>query len=357
MTAPRRLPGKRVLITGASSGIGMEAARLFAAEGARLALLARGEEALEQAARELQRDAVVLPADLTDRAGVESAIEHAVAELGGLDVLVSNAAAGAFGHFLELDADDFDRVLAITFGGAVNVIRAALPHLRASRGVIVATLSLLSRTPMPSWSSYVAAKHALRGFLNSLRIEEQEQRTGVRVAMVHPGIVDTPFWSYASSATGRKPRVVPDAYAAGAIAAALVDAAVRPRREFLVGGGTRAFDQTFVFARGAAERMLVVFDRWLHSGDQRAVYPGSLWHPTECPQVEAGIPSRESVLASSGGDGAPRRVRATVRLARHLGASARKAFELQPALSRPLRERQRSVRAGKARAPHEPAST
>lgn len=357
MTPRGRLDGKRVLITGASSGIGLEAARLFAAEGARLALLARGKDALEQAARELQLDAVVLPVDLTDRAAVEEAVKRAVAWLGGLDVVVSNAAAGAFGHFLESEPDDFDRAMDITFGGAVNAIRATLPHLRASRGVIVATLSLLSRVPMPSWSSYVAAKHALRGFLNSLRIEEHEQRSGVRISMVHPGIVDTPFWSYALSATGRKPRVVPDAYAAHVVAAALVQSAVRPRREVLLGGGTLAFDRTFLLARGAAERMLVVFDRWLHSGERRAAHPGALWQATERPQLGAGIPARDSVLTLSGQRGTRRRLRAAVRLVRHLRTSARKAVELRPALGRPLRERRRSARAGKAAAPYESAST
>jgi NAD(P)-dependent dehydrogenase (short-subunit alcohol dehydrogenase family) len=113
-------------------------------------------------------------------------VSAAVERLGGLDVLVSNAAAGAFGHMLEVDADDFDRAVDVTFGGTVNVIRAALPHLRASCGVIVAAVSLLNRVPMPSWTAYAAAKHALRGFLNSLRVEGREQRSGARIAMVHP---------------------------------------------------------------------------------------------------------------------------------------------------------------------------
>ena len=356
MTPPGRLQGRRVLITGASSGIGLEAARLFAAEGARLALLARGEDALEQATRDLRLDAVVLPVDLTDRTAVEEAVERAVAWLEGLDVVVSNAAAGAFGHFLELDSDDFDRALDITFGGAVNVIRAALPHLRASRGVIVATLSLLSRVPMPSWTAYVAAKHALRGFLNSLRVEEREQRSGVRIAMVHPGIVDTPFWAYASSATGRKPHVVPDAYAARVVAAALVESVVKPRREVLLGGATLAFDRTFLLARGTAERMLVVFDRWLHCGDERAPGPGALWQARERPQIGAGIPARDSVLAAVGDGGPRRRLGAAVRLLAHLGASARKAVRLWPALRRPLREQRGSIRAGKPAAPQESAS-
>src|SRR4051812_37154890 len=184
---PHIMRGKRVLITGGSSGIGLAAVRLLVAEGASVALLARGGEGLEQAARELHpAEPVLVSADVTDRAATERAVDDAVARLGGIDVLVANAAAGAFGHFLEVDPDHFDRAFEVTFTGTVNVVRAALPHLRASRGTIVATGSLVGRIPMPTWSSYSAAKHAVRGFLNSIRIEEREQRTGVRVAIVHP---------------------------------------------------------------------------------------------------------------------------------------------------------------------------
>ena len=187
------MPGlrcRRILITGASSGIGLAAVERFAREGAHLALVARGEAALEEAAavaREHGVPAHVLPADLTDRDAAAAAVETAVERLGGLDVVVSNAGAVAFGHFLELDADDFDRTVEVTFTGAVNLIRAALPHLRASRGVLVATSSIMAQVPLPAFSSYTAAKHALRGFLNALRVEEREQRSGVRIAMVSPG--------------------------------------------------------------------------------------------------------------------------------------------------------------------------
>src|SRR5215210_7752326 len=172
-----RLQGKRILITGASSGVGLAAVERFAREGADLALVARGAEALEQAAslaREHGVAAHVVPADLADRAAAEAAVDGAIAALGGLDAVVSNAAAVAFGHVLEVDGDDFDRTVAITFTGAVNVIRAALPALRHARGVVVATSSIMSRMPLPAFSSYAASKHALRGFLATLQVEEKE---------------------------------------------------------------------------------------------------------------------------------------------------------------------------------------
>jgi NAD(P)-dependent dehydrogenase (short-subunit alcohol dehydrogenase family) len=361
MMTAGRLSGKRVLLTGASSGIGLEAARLFAADGARLALLARGREALEESARKTGPDTVVLPVDLADRGAVEEAVEAAVARLGGLDIVVSNAAAGAFGHLLEVDPDDFDRAVDITFRGAVNVVRAALPHLRDSRGTIVATGSVLSRVPMGAWSSYVAAKHALRGFLNTISIEEREQRTGVRVAMVQPGVVDTPFWAYATSATRRKPRVVPQAYAAGVVARALVESAVKPKPEVLLGGATLLLDSTFALRRRVAERMLVVADRWVRSGGEKAPRPGSLWEPTGRAQVGAGVRGRDSILAAAQ---VGRRARpdspVLLRLLRQLGTAAREAATLRDVLQRPVPEERRRSAAcdeGRAAAPREPTAT
>jgi NAD(P)-dependent dehydrogenase (short-subunit alcohol dehydrogenase family) len=360
VTTPGRLSGKRVLLTGASSGIGLEAARLFAADGARLALLARGREALEESARETRLDSVVLPVDLADRGAVEAAVEAAVARLGGLDIVVTNAAAGAFGHLLEVDPDDFDRAVDITFRGAVNVVRAALPHLRDSQGTIIATGSVLSRVPMGGWSSYVAAKHALRGFLNTISIEEREQRTGVRVAMVQPGVVDTPFWAYASSATGRKPRVLPEAYAAGVVARALVESAVKPKPEVLLGGATLLLDRTFALRRRVAERMLVVADRWIRSGGEKASGPGSLWEPTGRAQVGASVRGRDSILApAQAGRGARPDSPVLVRLLRQMGTTARKGVALRHILRRPVPEQHPGAPGdeGRAPAPREPAST
>jgi NAD(P)-dependent dehydrogenase (short-subunit alcohol dehydrogenase family) len=335
-----RLRGKRVLITGGSSGIGLAAARLFADEGARLALLARGREGLEQSVRDARLDAVLLPVDITDRAAVEDAVDDAVAQLGGLDVLVANAAAGTFGHFLEVTPEDFDRAVDVTFRGSVNVVRAALPHLRASRGTIVATGSVVSRVPMPTWSSYTAGKHALRGFLNSLRIEEREQRTGVRVALVHPGVIDTSFWENAPSATGRKPRVPPDAYGADVVARALVESAVRPRRELVLGGVTVLTDKGFLLGRPVTERLLVVLDRWFRSGHEQASRPGSLWRATGDAQVGAGIPARESVVAGAQrGAGAGASGASPAKRLPRFRSTAIKAIELLGHLRGPVPER------------------
>jgi len=334
-----RLRGRRILLTGASSGVGLAATRMFAAEGARLVVVARRGDALEQLLLAEGIDAVVIGVDLADRAATQRAVSDAVDALGGLDVLVSNAAAAVFGHVLEVHPDDFDRTIDVTFTGAVNVIRSALPHLRRSRGVIVVTGSLMARVPLPTWSSYAAAKHALRGFLNSLQVEEIEQGSGVRCAMVHPGPIDTPLFAHASSATTRAPRVVPDAYSPEVVAQALVEVAIDPRREVVLGGETRIMDLMFAGARPLAEGVLVLVDRWYRSGGERAHEPGSLWHAPLRPQLSGGIPSRDSLFAPLQlGRRLLPPVSTPLRFARHLGAAARRAAHLRPALTSTVRE-------------------
>jgi NAD(P)-dependent dehydrogenase (short-subunit alcohol dehydrogenase family) len=280
----------RVLITGGSSGVGLAAAQAFQAEGAEVAVIARRATRVP--------GVIALRADVGDRKAIERAVTSAIERLGGLDVLVVNAAAAAYGHFLELHPDDFDRVIQVTLLGVVNVVRAALPTLRQSRGTIVATGSLNSRVPLPGWGSYAAAKHGLRGFLNTLAVEEREHGSGVRVAMVHPGPIDTPLFGAASSATGRTPRVPPDAYGSDVVARALVAAAGEPRRETLLGGETRAFDLAFSAARPVAETMLLLIDRFTRSGSEPAPQPGSLWEPPDSRgEMSGGIPARDSLYA------------------------------------------------------------
>lgn len=354
MSSPRRLEGKRVLITGASSGVGLAAAAAFAREGATLALLARGKEGLDAAVARAAAEgatAHVIPVDLGDRHATERAVEQAIAALGGrLDVFVSNAAAMAFGHFAEVPAEDFDRTVQVTFLGAVDAIRTALPHLRESRGTIVATGSLNSRVPLPTFSSYAASKHALRGFLNTLAVEEREQGSGVRVSIVHPGPIDTPVFERATSATGKRPRRPPDAYRAEVVAQALVESAIRPRPEVFVGGETRAVDLLYGAARPAAMLILMGVDRWYRTGTDPAAGEGSLWRPVAGASESGGIPARDSLVAWTRlGRRLVPRPRAPIELVLNLLGAARTAAGILPQLTAPVAEEPRAKSTGPAR--------
>jgi NAD(P)-dependent dehydrogenase (short-subunit alcohol dehydrogenase family) len=279
----RTLSGKRVLITGASSGIGCAAAEAFARQGCAVALLARSREGLETVAGRLRArgaEAHVVVADLSDRPAAEAAVAQAAEALGGLDVLVLNAASMAFGRFWEIDAETFDQTIANTFTGNVYAVRAALPHLADGGGAIVATGSVMARVPLPTFSSYAAAKHALRGFLNSLRIELRSARVPVKVSMVHPGAVDTPLWDHLTSGVGRLPRRPPDRYRPEEVARALVSVTASGKEEFTVGGEARAMEVLYQLTRPGADRVLAVVARFYAAGEAPAPQPGMVFAPS-----------------------------------------------------------------------------
>ena len=235
---PRELTSARVLVTGASSGVGLAAARAFARAGADVAVLARGIEGLEKAAEMVRGHGgrtLVLRADVADAEQVDAAVQQVVGEWGGLDVAVVNAAGPVFGPFTEIEPRDFERAVQVTFLGAVNTIRSSLPVLQRTAGTIVVTGSLMTRAPLPTYSSYAASKHALRGFVNSLRPELRAQGIRVPISMVNPGSIATPFWRHGNSGIATRPRFPPEGYTAAAVADALVAVAREPRAELTVG--------------------------------------------------------------------------------------------------------------------------
>jgi NAD(P)-dependent dehydrogenase (short-subunit alcohol dehydrogenase family) len=209
------LDGRRIVLTGASSGIGLATARLLARQGARLALISRSRDGLEAAASAVTAagsPAAVFAVDVSDRGALERAIAAATDHLGGIDVLIPCAAALAYGAFDELSAEDFDRSHDVTFRGVVNTVRAGLPELERSGGSVVAVVSMASKVPIPLHSPYVAAKHAVRGFLGSLRVELRNRGSRVGVSMVHPGFIGTPFFDHATSARSTRPHPLRPVY-------------------------------------------------------------------------------------------------------------------------------------------------
>lgn len=287
-----------MLITGASSGIGLEAARRFAREGASVALLARSEAGLAEAVRQVEREggrARALIADVGDRPALEAAVAEAADWLGGIDVAVVNAGMAGYGPFDELAPEDFDRTVAVTFTGAVDTVRAALPHLERSAGTIVATVSVAGKVPVPLLSPYVSAKHALRGFLGSLRVELRHRRSKVRVCMVHPAPIDTPYYENVTSATGTQPKPLRSTYRPESVAQALVECAVRPRAEVTVGSGAAAMALTAAVARPVSDLILATYGVWGAKTVRPSKRPGALWQPSGEGRVRGGHGSRPSV--------------------------------------------------------------
>ena len=287
-----------MLVTGASGGVGAAAAVAFARCGCDVALLARSRPGLDVVAGRVRGSggrALVLECDVADGAAVRAAVASVVAAWGGLDVVVSNAAAMAFGAFEDVPGPDFDRTVHVTFLGAVNVVRASLPALERSGGVLIAVGSINARTPLPSFAAYAASKAALRSFLQTLRIELRARRSPVRVSIVDPGAIDTPVWRSVTSATGRLPRRPPEGYRADVVAGAVVAMARRPRREVTVGGEAMLWLRIWR-TRGLGDVVLGLVHRWYHSGRRPA--PGNpLWEPAGDGST-TGLPvGRPSLLA------------------------------------------------------------
>jgi short-subunit dehydrogenase len=186
------LEGRIALVTGASSGIGLAVARSVVAGGGKVALVARTEANLRQAARELGPDrAVAIPLDVTDLAGLEDLPARVLERFGALDLVVNNAGVNYRGPALEFSARQLADVITTNLTAPVVLARAAAPHVR-SGGAIVNVASLAGMVPVPHEAAYSASKAGLRAFSRVLHGELRER--GIHVGIVSPGPVDTNFF-------------------------------------------------------------------------------------------------------------------------------------------------------------------
>jgi dehydrogenase/reductase SDR family member 7B len=190
------LKGKVALITGASSGIGRATALRLAGLGVRVALAARTRATLDEAAREIRNlsaSALVLTTDVTDAGHCRHAVEETVSQFGQLDILLCSAGLSMRCPFEGSALEAMERVMRVNFFGTLYATHFALPHVKKTRGSLVAISSLTGKRGIPSYALYGASKFAIQGLYEALQVELR--RDGVHVGIVSPAFVDTPLRS------------------------------------------------------------------------------------------------------------------------------------------------------------------
>lgn len=247
----RPLDQQTIVITGASSGIGLATARMAAAAGANVVAFARDEPALTALVGEITStggQAIKIVADVADESAVNQAAETAAATFGRIDTWVNNAGVGIYGRAIEITLEDARRLMDINFFGQVHGSLAAVRHLekrlgqngRSADGYAMALVnvgSTESDRALPLHSHYAASKHAVKGFTNALRTEVEEAGLPISVTLVKPGSIDTPFIHHAANYMGREANYPPPVYAPEVVARVILHAATHSTRDLFAGGG------------------------------------------------------------------------------------------------------------------------
>ena len=276
-----------VVITGASAGVGRATAIAFAREGASIGLIARGQAGLDGARREVEAvggRAVVVVADVADPGAVERAAATIEQELGPIDVWVNNAMVSVFAPVKEITPEEFRRVTEVTYLGVVYGTMAALERMRArNRGVIIQVGSALAFRAIPLQSAYCGAKHAIKGFTESLRSELLHDRSNVRIAMVQMPALNTPQFTWSTSRLPKHPQPVPPIFQPEVAARAIVWASRHDRPQLVVGAPTSLAILGEKIAPGLLDRFLAKtnYDAQQIDLPFDLDRPANLWEPVD----------------------------------------------------------------------------
>ena len=237
----KKLADQVLVITGASSGIGLTTAEMAAERGARVVLNSRNEADLRDAVgriRERGGSATYYVGDVADPGAMERLAEHALSEFGTFDTWVNNAGISIYGRLTDVPLADKRRLFDVNFWGVVHGCRAAIPHLSIRGGAIINIGSEVSERAVPVQVMYSASKHAVKGYTDGLRMELEEEGFPISVTLVKPGATNTQFIDHARTYMTRDPELPGPVYAPEEVAHAILRCAERPVRDVTVGGVT-----------------------------------------------------------------------------------------------------------------------
>jgi short-subunit dehydrogenase len=295
----RRLRDQVVVLTGASSGIGLVTARLAARRGARLVLAARSDEELHRLAGEVAArggQAVPVAADVGREEDVQRIADAAVERFGGFDTWVNNAGVSIFGRLEEVSIEDMRRLFETNFWGTVYGSLTAVRHLKRRGGALINVGSVVSDRAFPVQGIYSASKHAVKGFTDALRVESEEEGAPVSVTLIKPTSVATPLPRHARNYLPVEPTLPPPVYAPELVAEAILHCAEHPEREVSVGGASRAMSSAAALSPRLMDwyQELTSFRRQRSDRPARGDPEGSLHRPSHDLSERAEYPHRHA---------------------------------------------------------------
>lgn len=289
----KKLADQIIVLTGATSGIGLATARAAARRGARLVLVARNEEALREVCEELRQQgaqAVYAVADVGNEEQVRQAAQLAIERFGGFDTWINNAGLTVFGSNEQVSTEDKRKLFETNFWGVVYGSMAAVEHLKSRGGALINVGSQASDHAVPWQSMYSASKHAVKGFTDSLRVELEQQGAPVSVTLVKPSPIDTMFVKHAKNYMDVEPRLPAPVYAPEIVADAILYVAEHPKRDIFVGSASKLSSMGAYYAPDAMDRGMKRFlfgmlrtDRPAGSGE------GSLYRHGQDLQERGGV--------------------------------------------------------------------
>jgi short-subunit dehydrogenase len=236
----KKLQDQVMVITGATSGIGLVTVRKAAAKGARLVLASRSREALTALARELKAkgtEASIAVADVGNFEDVQHIARVANQNFGGFDTWINNAGVSIYGNLADTSLEDHRRLFETNYWGVVHGSLVAAEHLKMRGGAIINVGSVLSDRAIPIQGAYCASKHAVKGFTDAFRMELEAGGFPIAVTLVKPSTIDTPYKEHARNYRPVEPNNPPPVYAPDVVADAILHCAQRPTRDVFVGGG------------------------------------------------------------------------------------------------------------------------
>lgn len=260
---PRPLSQQVVVVTGASSGIGLLTAQRAARAAAAVVLVSRDGDVLERIATEIEAGggrAFPVVADVSSQAELDAAVAAGVARFGRIDTWVNNAGVAAYSTLLDLPLDEHRRIFETNYWGVVYGSLAAIRHFRTRPGaaVLINVGSVNSDIAVPLLSAYSASKHAVKGFTDALRRELLASDPAISVTLVKPSGIATALPQHARNHLDREPRIVPPLYAPEIVADAILHVAVHPRREIAVGAIGALLAVPMALAPRLMDRLLAV---------------------------------------------------------------------------------------------------